>query len=223
MTRLLIATAAFLVTHYIASTPLRPQLARILGTNGYLMLYSAVALITLGAMVWTYYRAPFIGVWYVPALRYAPAIAMPFALMLIACGLLTRNPGAVGGERLLREREAAHGILRITRHPLMWGIALWAASHMLARGDAAALLFFGAFLLLALSGTVLIDRRKRAALGGAWERYAAVTSNLPFAAIAKGSNRLRAAEIGGWRAAVALALYVILWWSHSLLFGARPY
>jgi uncharacterized membrane protein len=223
MTRLLIAAAAFLATHYIASTPLRPRLARILGANGYLLLYSAVAFVTLGAMVWAYYRAPFIGVWYLPALRYAPAIAMPFALMLIACGLLMRNPSAVGGERLLRDPEAARGILRITRHPVMWGIALWAASHMLARGDAGALVFFGTFLLLALSGTVLIDRRKRSGLGRNWQRYAAATSNVPFVAIANGSNRFHAAEIGASRTAVAIALYVLLWWAHPLLFGAAPY
>ena len=66
----------------------------------------------------------------------------------------------------------------------MWGFALWALSHIVARGDAAAVIFFGTFVVLAMSGTWLIDRRKAATLGDDWRRFAAVTSNVPFAAIA---------------------------------------
>lgn len=221
MTRLLVAATVFLATHFVSSTPLRPRLVRTLGTNGYLVLYSSVAFATLGAMVWTYYRAPYIGLW--PPLRELPLVVMPLALIFVACGLSTPNPTMVGGDRLLRSAEPAHGILRITRHPLMWGIALWAASHVLARGDAAALVFFGSFAVLALTGTVLIDRRKRATLGEEWQRYAAVTSNLPFAAILASRNRFSAREIGWMRPLAGLALYALVLWLHPMLFGARPY
>lgn len=223
MTKLLIVTAVFLVTHYVSSTPLRAKIVNALGVNGYLVLYSAVAFATLGGMVWAYYRAPFVGLWHVPGLRYAPLIVMPFALVLIACGLLTRNPTLVGGERLLRADEPARGILRVTRHPLMWGIVVWAAGHLLARGDAASVVFFGSFLVLALTGTVLIDARKRATLGEDWQRFAAATSNLPLAAIAAGRNRFSAGEIGWSRLLAGLALYALVLWLHPLLFGARPY
>jgi uncharacterized membrane protein len=223
MTKLLIATAAFLVTHYVSSTPLRAQLTKLLGTNGYLVLYSSAAVATLVAMVWTYLRAPFIGLWHVPLLRYAPLVAMPVALLLITAGLTTRNPTAVGQDRWLQANEPARGILRVTRHPAMWGIALWAAVHLLARGDAASVVFFGAFLMLALTGTVLIDRRKRAAAGTDWQRFAAVTSNLPLGAIASGRNRFHAGEIGWMSLALALAAYGLLIWLHPALFGARPY
>ena len=223
MTRLLIAAVAFLATHYVSSTPLRARLVRALGTNGYLLLYSAVAFATLGGMAWAYYRAPFFGLWQVTALRYVPLVAMPLAMVFIVCGLLTRNPTLVGAERLLRTDDPAQGILRVTRHPLMWGITLWAASHVVARGDAAAVVFFGSFLALALTGTVLIDRRKRAALGADWQRFTAVTSNVPFAAIIAGTNRFSAREIGWFRLLAALALYGLVLWLHSLLFGARPY
>jgi uncharacterized membrane protein len=57
----------------------------------------------------------------------------------------------------------------------MWAIALWAAAHILARGDLASSIFFGGFLAVALLGTVLIDARKRAAFGADWRRFAAVT------------------------------------------------
>jgi len=223
MTRLLLAAAAFLIAHYVSSTPLRPRLVRLLGANGYVLLYSAVAFATLGGMAWAYYRAPYLGLWHVPALRYAPLAIMPLALILVVCGVLMRNPTAVGSEKLLRDGAAARGVLRITRHPVMWGIALWALSHIAARGDAAAAVFFGSMLVLALSGTVLIDRRKRAALGEDWVRFARVTSNVPFLAVLSGRNRLNLAEIGWGRPLLAIVLYGVTWWLHASLFGARPY
>ncbi|OGA39656.1 MAG: hypothetical protein A3G24_09485 [Betaproteobacteria bacterium RIFCSPLOWO2_12_FULL_62_13] len=223
MTKLLIATAAFLAAHFISSTPLRARLIKALGNNGYLVLYSAAAVATLIPMIFAYYRAPFIGLWHVPALRYVPLVMMPAAMVLIAASLMTRNPTLVGQERLLKADDPARGILRITRHPMMWGIALWAAAHVLARGDAASLVFFGGFLALALSGTALIDRRKQVALGADWQRFAAVTSNVPFAAIAARRNRFSAAEIGWARLLAGLALYALVLWLHPMVFGARPY
>jgi uncharacterized membrane protein len=105
----------------------------------------------------------------------------------------------------------------------MWGIVLWGVAHVLARGDLASLLFFGGFTVLAGLGTVLIDVRKAATLGEDWKRFAAVTSNLPFGAIAAGRNRFVFGEIGWKRIAIALAAYVLLFLAHPYLFGARPY
>ena len=222
LTHLALATIAFLVTHYVASTPLRAKLVAALG-NAYLGLYSLAAFATLGYMIWAYYRAPSVGLWHSPALRYVPLVVMPFALVFVVCGLLTRNPTLVGQEKLLRAEKPARGILRITRHPLMWGFALWAASHILARGDAASVVFFGGFLVLALSGTVLLDRRKSVTLGDDWRRFAAITSNVPFVAIATGRNQFRLGEIGGWKILVGLAFYIAVLFLHPALFGARPY
>lgn len=223
MTKLLIAAAAFLATHYVSSTPLRARLVRLLGLNGYLVLYSAAAVATLVPMVWAYYRAPSLTLWHVPALRYVPLVVMPVALLLAVCGLSTRNPTLVGAERLLKSDGAARGIVRVTRHPLMWGIALWAAAHVLARGDLASLVFFGAFLVLAVSGAALIDARKRALPGEDWQRFAAATSSVPFAAIVAGRNRFSPSEIGWARLLIAIALYAVLLFAHGAMFGARPY
>jgi uncharacterized membrane protein len=71
-----------------------------------------------------------------------------------------------------------------------WAIMLWAAAHILARGDLKSLIFFGGFLALAALGTVLMDRRKEKAMTEDWRRFAAVTSNIPFVAIAQGRNRI---------------------------------
>jgi uncharacterized membrane protein len=223
LTQLVLASAAFLATHLVSSTPLRARLIAAAGEKAYLGLYSIAAAAALGWIIYAYYRAPYAALWHAPWLRYAPLVIMPFALVLMVCGLLTRNPTMVGQERYLESRDAARGILRVTRHPLMWGVALWAASHVLARGDAAAALFFGTFLLLALGGTVLADRRKARTLGERWQRFAAVTSHVPFAAVAAGRNSFAPGEIGWVRPALGIALYIALVLLHPLIFGARPY
>ena len=220
MTHLVLAAVAFLATHYIASTPLRAALVATLG-KAYLALYSLLAFATLGWMIWAFYHAPFINLWYAVALRPVPLFVMPIALVFMVCALATPNPTMVGREKLLKSTHPARGILRITRHPLMWGFALWGASHIAARGDAAALIFFGTFVVLALSGAWLIDRRKAATLGADWQQFAAVTSNLPFAAIAGGRNQFKLAEIGWWKILLGLALYVALIMLHHRLFGAH--
>lgn len=221
--QLLLACLAFLATHYISSTPLRAKLVITIGEKAYLGIYSVAAITTLVWMALAYYRAPYVSLWYAPHLRYVPLILMPFSLILIVCGLLTRNPTMVGQERLLDSSEPARGVLRVTRHPLMWGVALWAFAHILARGDGGAVVFFGTFLVLALSGTTLSDHRKARALGEGWRRFAAVTSHAPFAAIAAGRNTFRPGEVGWGKAALAIALYALLIVLHPVIFGARPY
>lgn len=222
LTQLALATAAFLVTHYVPSTPLRGTLVASLGERPYLGVYSLVSFATLGWMIYAYRHAPFLQLWQVPELKLWPLFVMPFALILLACGLMGSNPTAVRQERALRAAEPARGILRVTRHPMMWGFGLWSAVHLLARGDAAALIFFGGFFVLALSGTVLIDARKARTLGEDWSRFAAVTSNIPFMAIIEGRNRFRLAEIGWTKILTGLVLYGVLLGLHPMLFGVGP-
>lgn len=215
------ATIAFLATHFISSTPLRPLLVQAIGEKGYILAYSLVAFATLGWMIWAYSKVPTQPLW--PGLRLMPALLMPLAFILVACGLLSRNPTLVGAEKLLRSADPARGIIRVTRHPMMWGFALWAVAHILARGELKATVFFGAFLALALAGATLIDRRKAQTAGEDWQRFAAATSFLPFGAIAAGRNRFVATEIGWRNPAIGLVLYAVVFWFHPVLFGARPY
>lgn len=202
MANLVVATAAFLVTHFVSSTPLRPKLARAMGEWPYRGVYSFVALVTLAWMIWAYSAAPREALW--TPLRQLPLFVMPFAFVLIACGYW-RNPTMVGAERLLKSDEPARGIIRVTRHPIMWGLMLWAGAHILANGELASLVFFGGFLALAAFGTLAMDARKRS--NPDWPRFAAVTSHVPFVALAQGRNRIVWREIGWLRPAAGLALY----------------
>jgi uncharacterized membrane protein len=101
----------------------------------------------------------------------------------------------------------------------MWAIGVWAISHLVASGDASSVLFFGSLAALALGGTVLIDRKKQLALGSNWSRLVAITSNLPFAALAAGRAKLRWREIGILRITAGLLLYAVLYLAHPKFTG----
>jgi uncharacterized membrane protein len=199
---LALASAAFLATHFVSSTPLRPALVAKIGEWPYVGLYSLVALLTLGGMVWAFAQAPREPLF--PGIREIPFVLMPIAFVLLACGFY-RNPTIVGAGKLLKSEEPARGIIRVTRHPIMWGFMLWAAAHILARGDVKSLIFFGSFILLAGIGTLAMDARQRA--NPDWARFAAVTSHVPFQAIVEKRNRLAWREIGWLRPAIGIAVY----------------
>ncbi|HET7766690.1 MAG TPA: NnrU family protein [Burkholderiales bacterium] len=223
MAMLALAAAVFLVTHYVSSTPLRPGLVAALGEKAYLGIYSLVSLAALGWLIWAYIKAPYERLWDGDEFKVWAVVLMPVALVSIIVGGMTPNPGAARQEATLKSLGEPRGILRVTRHPIMWGIALWAAVHLIARGDAASLIFFGAVLLLAMSGTLLIDARKNSTLGPDWQRFASVTSNVPFGAILQGRNRFRFDEIGWKKVLIGVAVYFALFFLHPFLFGARPY
>lgn len=219
MTTLLAATIVFLATHFVTSTPLRPLLVARFGEWPYRGAYSTVALVTLVWMIWAYVKAPYEALW--PGLRLVPLLVMPFVFILIACGYW-RNPTMVGADKLLKSEDPARGMIRVTRHPIMWGVMLWAAAHVLARGDLKSLIFFGGLFLVAAAGTLLMDARK-AKTSADWPRFAAVTSHVPFVAIAQGRNRLDWREIGWVRPAIGIAAFAVFFVLHSWIFGVRPY
>lgn len=220
-----LASAAFVFSHLgLASAPLRGRLVARLGEKGFQGLYGLLALLLLGAMIAAYSQASHhVYLWLPgPGLRHLPLLIMPLALILITGGVLIPNPSATGMTGALDKPEPARGVLRITRHPVMWGVGLWAAIHILANGDLASLLFFGGLLLTALGGAWHLDRRMAVAEGARWQRFAADTSFMPFVALLAGRQRWAWAE--WWRpAAWGLGAFVLLFFLHVHLFGVRPY
>jgi uncharacterized membrane protein len=218
---LILATLVFLGIHALPATPLRAVAVRALGEGAYLGLFSLASLAVLVWMGLEYKRAPFEGLW--PGLRLVPIAVLPIAFVLLACGLLARNPTLAGQSAALKSADPARGMIRVTRHPVMWAIMLWAAAHILAIGSLQAVIFFGGLLLLAAAGTTLQDARKAKQLGEEWKRFAALTSNAPFLAAAQGRNRVVWREIGWTRPTMGIVLFVVLLYFHAWLFGVRPY
>lgn len=218
---LALAVVFLLVTHFgISSTRLRPWLVQRLGAGLYLGAYSLLALAAFFWMIGAYNRADVIPLW--PATAWLPVLIMPLALFLLISGLTTPNPTIVGKAFIDNKIPPPSGVFRITRHPVMWAFALWALSHLVANGDLASLLLFGAVAALALIGTLLIDARYQDRLEAIWSSFAEQTSNLPFAAMIAGRQQLNLSEIGWWRVALALGLYVVLLALHPWLFGVSP-
>jgi uncharacterized membrane protein len=221
------AAAFFLAIHLaVSGTRLRDRITGAIGETPYMALFS---LVSLGGIVWlvmAFNAAQFEAnrlYWVAPAwLAHLTPLVMIVAFLFAVIGLTTPNPTAVKAEGLLDQPESIRGMLRITRHPFLWGVMLWAAMHIAVNGDKAAIIFFGTFLLLAALGTISIDEKRRRKLGPKWEAFAHATSNLPFAAILSGRNRLAAGELGWWRILAALAAFGAIFYGHLWLFGVSP-
>ncbi|MFO1047678.1 MAG: NnrU family protein [Geminicoccaceae bacterium] len=224
MLNLAIAALFLLGTHFgIASTLLRGQLIARVGEGFYRMLYSLLALSAFAWLVLAWRAAPFDPLWSTGVgLHHLVAALMPLPLLLAVCAVTAPNPTVVGQRPDPDASAPAAGIIRVTRHPLMWAIGIWALLHLAVNGDLASLLFFGALATLALAGTILIDQRRTRQNAPGWGVFLQATSNLPFAAILERRQRLAPGEIGLWRVALALALYVAVLWLHPVLFGVAP-
>ena len=228
MLELWLAAAVFLATHLgISSTGLRGALVGLIGEGPYTAVYSLAALAAITWLCMAYNEAPPGPVlWRLGDLgAYAALVVLPLALVLLVGGISLPNPTAVGGDRLLDHTRPARGALRITRHPVMWSIGLWALSHLLANGELASVVFFGSLAALALLGTLALDHKHRQRQGEAFDRLVAATSNLPMAAILARRQSLGRAviELGWPRLAAAAALYAVLLHVHQSLFGVSPY
>jgi uncharacterized membrane protein len=224
MLQLALAAAFFVGIHFLISgSRLRDTLVAKYGEKAFRAGFSVLSVLGLFWLIHAYRHAPYIETWGQPDwFKPIAAFFMLFAFLLTVAGLTTPNPTMVGGEQFLDRDEPARGILRVTRHPFLWGVSLWALPHLIANGDAAALVLFGSLLLLALGGTYSIDAKYLRLHGEKWEKFLRTTSDVPFLAIAQRRNVLKLGEIGWWRPALALVLYLAAMHFHARLFGVSP-
>lgn len=220
MTLLAISCAAFLVLHIgVSSTPLRGLLRNAAGENGYLGIYSLLAFASLGAMIYFYAgidHADF--VWAPSQLAYKiTKVFLLVAIVLIVVGIMTRNPTAVKMESAID--SDVPGALKITRHPLQWGILLFAVGHMIANGDQTSIVFFGTLALVSAVGMVAIDKRKRANSDEKWQAFFETTSLIPFAAMVAGKTTLKIGEVNWLAVGIGVALYATIYWFHDYVSG----
>ena len=229
MSMLIVAALVFLAIHLLVSgTKARDAIVAAIGEGPYMGLFSLASLAGLAWLAVSYNGAeagPANHVLYDLGIgvRHAAIPVIALAFFLGVQGLFVPNPTSVRGDHLAAADVPVNGVLRITRHPFLWGVVIWSAFHITANGDLASVIFFGTFFVLALFGTLSIDAKRRRKMGAAWEAFAAKTSNLPFAAIASGRNQLRAGELFGWRFWAAAGIFVVVLFAHARLFGASPF
>jgi uncharacterized membrane protein len=227
MTMLIAAAATFVLLHLlIAGTPVRGMIVTLTGEGIYLGLFS---LATLAALVWMIVAfgaarsdPANTTLWtLMPQARHAVIGLVLIAFLFMIPGLLTNSPTRVQGGSVVEKPNAITGMTRITRHPFLWGIVIWAGAHLTANGRIADLILFGSLLILGLFGPPSIDTKRMRALGDRYGAFKAHTSNIPFAAILQRRQTLKLGEIW-WRLIVAVVVFAAVLWAHRLAFGASP-
>ena len=219
------AAIAWVAVHIgIAGTAVREAIVSRIGTGPFRGLF-VVASFALLYWLGTSYGAagPVRQLWIAPRwLVVAGMWLLLPAVVLLVCSVSQPNPTSVRGGRALERDEPATGILRITRHPMLWAFALWAVVHAIALGTLSALVLTGAILLTALIGMPSLDAKYAKRNPERWPRFAATTSIVPFVAIAQGRNRLVLREIGWLRPWLAIVIWGVLIALHPLAFEVNP-
>ena len=140
----------------------RAQAIARLGEGTYKILYSVVSLGGLALIIWgfAHYRAAgMIPVWEPPvAFRHITvALMLPAVILVVASYMRGR-------------------IYATLKHPMLAGIKLWAAAHLLANGDLGSIILFGSFLGWAVYDRISLKRRTDA--GGPPIPVGGVTNDL---------------------------------------------
>ena len=124
---------------------LRAGLIASWGEGGYKVGYALVSIAGLALIVWgfAHYRATgWIDVWDPPkALKHITvALMLPAVVLVVASYIRGRIYAAV-------------------KHPMLSGVKLWAAAHLIANGDLGSIILFGSFLGWAVFDRISLKRR----------------------------------------------------------------
>jgi uncharacterized membrane protein len=146
---MILGLVLFLGVHLLTTQRgLRARFVVSMGEGGYKGFYSLVSLAGLGLMVWgfAHYRsAGMIDVWHPPAaFRHITEALMLPAVILVAASYIRGR------------------IYSTLKHPMLAGVKLWAAAHLLANGDLGSIILFGAFLAWAVLDRISLKRRSDA-------------------------------------------------------------
>jgi uncharacterized membrane protein len=225
MLNLAAAALTFFALHRIISgSHVRDRFVALIGETPFRRVF---ALASLACLIWLWLgflsaqTSPWNGLLFTAHIAFI-TLQVPLqllAVLLIVAGVTTRNPTIAGMGAAVSDPSIVRGVLRVSRHPFLWGMALLATAHMLVVPSIAAWGFFGTLLVLALTGTLSIDAKRYRALGDDWKAFAAATSSIPFQAIVTGRQRLKYKEIGWWRPLLAVTVYALLILVHPYLFG----
>ena len=213
---LALASATFVGTHFLMSHPLRPGLVSALGEKGFAGLYSLVALVTFGWMIWAYPDASAEApqpLWGAGRWGFVVATILMWLGSVLFVGSLRRNPAFPRPGRPMTHIDEPNGVYSITRHPMMWGFALWSATHAIVNPTLASLILCATIAFLALVGAALQDDKKEKQLGDVWRDWRSKTSFIPY------GRGLRSAD--GFALLTGTVVWLAASWAHGWL-GYQP-
>jgi uncharacterized membrane protein len=224
MINLALAALFLPLSHFGLSTgSLRGVLIGRMGTVAFTLAYSAITLAAFAWLIIAYRHAPVVVLWVAPVgVKVGLLPVLLVATFLAVAGLTTPNPSIVSLDGLLERPDVVRGILRVTRNPFLWGAGLFALGHAIMAGHVSGVLAFGSVAFLALAGAPILDAKKARGHGRKWDAFASQTSSIPFLAIVQGRQRLVWREIGLWRSALAVGIFVAALLLHEALFGGDP-
>lgn len=203
---LVVASTAFVGSHFLLSHPLRAPLVKAVGERGFLGFYSLVALVTFVWMILAFRTAPTADLTGSGEIGWAVATVLTLPALVLFLGSLRGNPALPDPTGKPTVPNHASGVFTITRHPMMWGFALWALSHIVLWWSTRTLVVAFAILVLALLGALMQDRKKERLVGEAWKAWEAQTSFWPrWANLHKAGRTL-------WL--VAIALWLLATYAH---------
>jgi uncharacterized membrane protein len=143
---MILGLVLFLGVHTLTmQRDLRGSFIASMGEGGYKAGYALVSLAGLALIVWgfAHYRAAgMINVWYPPKfLKHITVALMLPAVILVAASYIRGR------------------IYTGLKHPMLAGVKLWAAAHLLANGDLGSIILFGSFLAWAVLDRISLKRR----------------------------------------------------------------
>lgn len=218
MLPLMLAALLWIFLHLgVSGSRLRDTIVARIGERRFQGGFAIASFLAIALLIWAWRAAVPAPLWVAPTwLRWLAVAAMLPAFILFAGALTARNPTMVGGAG-----TTARGMLRLTRHPMLWSFALWALVHAAVSGTLSGLLFFGAFAVTALAGMPSIDAKLAKRDPAGFVPVLDATSILPGGAIAAGRNQLVIGELV-LPVALGVALWALLLLAHPWLFGVAP-
>lgn len=214
----ILAAVAFVGSHFLLSHPLRAPIVRAIGEMPFQGVYSLVALATFGWLALAFRAVPAEtplwavgdGLWIVATL-----IMLPASVLFV--GSLRGNPALPGPPRAPTAPPEPRGVFSVTRHPMMWGFALWGVAHILVMPMPANIVLAKTIIILALVGAALQDRKKERLQPEMWRAWEAQTSYWPLGAILSG--RVKFTPAGVVPALGGIVLWLAATWAHLPLAG----
>lgn len=217
-----LAGLAFMSTHLIPASRIKPWLVARLGRAGYGIAFGGIALGLLYWLILAAARAPFVELWPQEVwMRWVTNIVMPVVIGISSYAIAAPNPFAFEG-RATGFDPTRPGIVGITRQPFLWALVLWALAHLLVNGDLAHGILFGVFLVFSLIGMRAMERRLIRRIGaGEFGRLAAHTSLIPFATFLTGRWR-PTGRPSLLRLGIAVFAWAAVFHLHELVIGLSP-